>query len=56
MLKPGVLSKRSRKLIHQASGGVLRTIGTIATPAMMEAYHANSPTVEAEHVQAVLTR
>lgn len=44
------------KLIHQASVGVLRTVGTIATSAMMKAYHANAPTVEAEHVQAVLTR
>ena len=56
MLKPGVFSKKSRKLIHQASVGVLRTVGTIATSAMMKAYHANSPTVETEHVQAVLTR
>jgi general secretion pathway protein A len=44
------------KLIHQASVGVLRTVGTMATSAMMKAYHANAPTVEAEHVQAVLTR
>jgi hypothetical protein len=43
-------------LIHQASVGVLRSIGTIATAAMMKAYHGDSPTIGGEHVQAVLTR
>ena len=52
----GLFTQGALKLIHQASVGVLRTVGTIATSAMMKAYHANSPTVEAEHVQAVLTR
>jgi hypothetical protein len=28
----------------------------IATAAMMKAYHGDSPTIEGEHVQAVLTR
>jgi type II secretory pathway predicted ATPase ExeA len=52
----GMFTQGALKLIHQASVGVLRTVGTIATSAMMKAYHANAPTVEAEHVQAVLTR
>lgn len=54
--QPGLFTHGGLKLIHQASVGVVRTIGTIATSAMMKAYHANAPTVEAEHVQAVLTR
>lgn len=54
--KFGLFTQGALKLIHQASVGVLRTVGTIATSAMMKAYHANSPTVEGEHVQAVLTR
>ena len=52
----GLFTQGALKLIHQASVGVLRTVGIIATCALMKAYHANSPTVEAEHVQAVLTR
>lgn len=52
----GLFTQSALKLIHQASVGVLRSIGTIATSAMLKAYHADSPTVEAEHVQAVLSR
>ena len=43
-------------LIHQASTGVLRSINTIAHSALVKAYYAHSPQVEAEHVQAVLQR
>lgn len=43
-------------LIHQASVGVFRSIGTIATAAMGKAFSAGSPTVETEHVQAVISR
>ncbi len=43
-------------LIHQASGGTLRAIGTIATASLRKAYLAKSKQVEAEHVQAVLQR
>ncbi len=52
----GMFTQSALSLIHQASVGVLRSIGTIATAAMMKAYHGDSPTVEGEHVQAVLTR
>ncbi|MDY7027278.1 MAG: AAA family ATPase [Spirochaetota bacterium] len=52
----GLFTQGALKLIHQASVGVLRTVGTIATSAMVKAYHAGLPTIEAEHVQAVLTR
>ena len=43
-------------LIHQASVGVLRSIGTIAAAGMGKAYAGDSPTVETEHVQAVISR
>jgi general secretion pathway protein A len=52
----GMFTQSALSLIHQASVGVLRSIGTIATGAMMKAYHGDSPTIEGEHVQAVLTR
>ena len=35
--------------------GVLRSIGIIAGAGMGKAYAGNSPTVETEHIQAVLT-
>jgi hypothetical protein len=43
-------------LIHQASGGILRTIGTIANAALLRAFLAASKQVEAEHVQSVIQR
>ncbi len=43
-------------LIHQASGGILRTIATIANAALLKAFLASSQQVEAEHVQSVLQR
>jgi len=42
--------------IHQASGGILRTIGTIGGAALVKACLANSKQVEAEHVQSVIQR
>ena len=52
----GLFTQGALRLIHQASVGVLRTVGAIATSAMMKAYHANASTIEGDHVQAVLTR
>ena len=46
----------SLERIHQAAGAILRTIGTIATSAMMKAYLSKSAQVEAEHVHAVIGR
>jgi len=51
-----LFTKNALELIHQASGGNMRAIGTIGTSAMWKAYIGNSPQVEAEHVQAVLQR
>jgi len=53
---PGLFTQQALKLIHQASVGVLRSIGTIATAAMIKAYQTDAQTIEAEHAQAVLTR
>ncbi len=51
-----LLTSNALELIHQASGGTLRAIGTIVTASLRKAYFAKSRQVEAEHVQAVLQR
>lgn len=51
-----LFTKNALELIHQASGGNMRAIGTIATAAMWKACMGKSPQVEAEYVQAVLQR
>ena len=51
-----LLTANALALIHQASGGTMRTIGTITTAALRRAWMSKSTQVEAEHVQAVLTR
>jgi len=53
---PPLFTKNAVSLIHQASGGILRTIGTIATASLWKAYLAKSEQVEAEQVQSVLQR
>jgi general secretion pathway protein A len=54
--KTAVFTKNALELIHQASAGIIRTIGHIANAALMKAFIAKSQQVEAEHVQAVLQR
>lgn len=54
--KSPLFTKNALELIHQAAGGILRTVGTIATAAIMKAYMAKSQQVEAEHVQSVIGR
>jgi type II secretory pathway predicted ATPase ExeA len=54
--KVPVFTTNAMTLIHQASGGILRTIGTIANAALLKASLASSKQVEAEHVQAVIQR
>ena len=49
-------TKNALELIHQASAGVMRAVGTITTAAMHRAFMTKSAQVEAEHVQAVLQR
>ena len=54
--KAPLFTKNAVTLIHQASGGILRTIGTIASAALLKAFLATSKQVEVEHVQSVLQR
>jgi type II secretory pathway predicted ATPase ExeA len=54
--KTPLMTKPAMELIHQAAGGIMRTIGTIANAALMKAYMAKSQQTEAEHVQAVIQR
>jgi type II secretory pathway predicted ATPase ExeA len=51
-----LLTNNALLLIHQASGGTMRAIGTITNAALKRAYLSKSKQVEAEHVQAVLQR
>jgi general secretion pathway protein A len=55
-LKSPLFTKNAMELVHQAAGGILRTIGTIANAALLKAFLAKSPQIEAEHVQAVIQR
>lgn len=52
----GSFTQNALALTHQASGGIMRNINTIAQAAMMRAYLAKSQQVEAEHVQSVIER
>ena len=51
-----VFTKNALTLLHQASGGTLRTLGSIANATLMQAFTARSSQVEAEHVQQVIQR
>lgn len=51
-----LFSKGSMNLIHDASNGVMRVINNMARNALFKAHLSNSPIVEKEHVQAVLSR
>lgn len=51
-----LFSKASMTLIHDASNGIMRVINNMARNALFKAHLSNSPTVEKEHVQAVLSR
>ena len=51
-----VFTKNALTLLHQASGGTLRTLGIIANATLMLAFTARSQQVEAEHVQQVIQR
>lgn len=51
-----LFTKGALNLIHQASGGVMRIINTIANGALLKAYLQKQAQVETEHVQAVIQR
>ena len=54
--KAPLFTKNAMTLLHQASGGILRTIGTIASASLLKAFLASSKQVETEHVQSVIQR
>lgn len=54
--QPGLFTKQALTLIHQASQGVFRTIGTIATNALLKVQTTGGTQVEGEHVQEILKR
>jgi type II secretory pathway predicted ATPase ExeA len=49
-------TKGALTLIHQASAGIFRSIGTIAQAALHKAYLSKAHQVEAEHVKMVIGR
>lgn len=51
-----IFTKNALKLIHQAAGGILRSINTIANAALFKAFTLKSSTVEAEHVRQCIAR
>ena len=51
-----LFTKAALTLIHQASGGLFRSIGIIAWSALHKAFITHSSQVEAEHVKAVIER
>ena len=48
------ITKNALELIYQASGGIMRAVGTITIASLRRAFMTKSPQVESEHVQAVL--
>ena len=51
-----IFTKSAMKLIHNASGGVMRVINNMAEHSLIKAHMTGSATVEKEHVQSVLSR
>ena len=53
---PGLFTKNAMALVHQAAGGIMRNINSIAQGSLYKAYHTKSSQVEVEHVKAVIER
>jgi len=51
-----LFTKQALAVIHQASGGIFRSIGTIAQSALYKAFLSKASEVEAEHVKSVIER
>jgi|TARA_B100000315_G_C14582619_1_gene591322 type II secretory pathway predicted ATPase ExeA len=51
-----IFTPNAVKLIHQASGGIMRDINRIAHASMVQGYLSRSVQVEAEHVKIVIER
>lgn len=50
---PSLFTKNAMKLIHDISGGILRTTGNAAWQSMIKAFQLQSRQIEKEHVQMV---
>jgi len=50
---PSLFTKSAMKLIHDISGGILRTTGNAAWQSMIKAFQLQSKQIEKEHVQMV---
>jgi general secretion pathway protein A len=55
-VKDPLFTTSALKLIHESSGGNLRSINTIANAAIFKAFHTKSLQVEKEHVSSVIQR
>jgi general secretion pathway protein A len=51
---PGIITKNAMKLIHDASGGIIRSSGSLAWQSLIKAFQSKHPQVEKEHVQMVI--
>jgi type II secretory pathway predicted ATPase ExeA len=51
-----LFSQQALALIHQASGGIIRSINTIASASLMKAFTLKHASVEADHVRMVIQR
>lgn len=55
-MKTPLFTKNALKLIHETSGGNMRSMNTIATASLYKAFYAKSPQIEKEHVNSVIQR
>ena len=53
---PTIFTKNAMKQIHNASGGILRTINNISNSSLIKAFQMKSQNVEADHVNMVIAR
>ena len=51
-----LFTRNALELLHQASRGIMRALGGIASSALVGAYLGGSRQVEAEHVKAAIER
>jgi type II secretory pathway predicted ATPase ExeA len=51
-----VFTKNAMRLIHQASSGILRSVNNIANASLIKAFQMKAQSIEAEHVNLVISR
>jgi len=55
-VKDPLFTKNALKLIHESSGGNMRSINTIATASLYKAFYSKSIQIEKEHVASAIQR